>query len=134
MFSPVRKVRTHEQVLERIQEKIFDGSLPVGGRLPSERELVDALGVGRGSVREALRVLEAMGVLDERSVISAAPAEPLRTLLRLHVALGGIAVSEVSEVAEWLERLPGNGLASTLVEALRSTAPGTKGTWSQPLA
>lgn len=124
MFSPVHKVRTHEQVLDRIQEKILGGELPVGTRLPSERDLVDALGVGRGAVREALRVLEALGVLDDHAVIAARPDEPLGTLLRLHVALGGITVAEVTQVAAQLQGLPSNGLAAALVQALDGSATG----------
>ncbi len=43
-WEPVRRVRAHEQVLAQIEQKILDGSLRPGQKLPSERELVTVLG------------------------------------------------------------------------------------------
>ena len=40
--------------------------LPVGGKLPSERELAERLQVGRSTVREALRSLELLGIIETR--------------------------------------------------------------------
>lgn len=111
-WAPVRKVRTHEQVVAQIQEKILDGELRVGARLPSERDLVEALGVSRSSVREALRALEAMGIIDANggsgrdsgSVISGRSSEALGNLLRLHVVLAGIELKDLVDVRVQLER------------------------------
>jgi len=108
----VRKVRTHEQVVAQIQEKILDGELRVGARLPSERDLVEALGVSRSSVREALRALEAMGIIDASggsgrdsgSVIAGRSTEALGNLLRLHIALAGIKLEDLVDVRVQLER------------------------------
>lgn len=50
-------------VLEHVERRLRDGSLGPGDRLPGERDLAAALGVGRSSVREAIRVLEVMGVI-----------------------------------------------------------------------
>jgi GntR family transcriptional regulator, transcriptional repressor for pyruvate dehydrogenase complex len=118
-WSPVRKIRTHEQVVAQIQGKILDGELRVGARLPSERELVDALGVSRSSVREALRALEAMGIIesnvgtgrDAGSFISGRSTEALGNLLRLHVALAGIELADLVEVRIQLERHAALGAA-----------------------
>jgi GntR family transcriptional regulator, transcriptional repressor for pyruvate dehydrogenase complex len=111
-WAPVRKVRTHEQVVAQIQQKILEGELIVGAKLPSERELVEMLGVSRSSVREALRALEAMGIIDAQggsgrdsgSVISGRSTEALGTLLRLHVVLAGIELEELIDVRVQLER------------------------------
>jgi GntR family transcriptional repressor for pyruvate dehydrogenase complex len=119
IWSPVRKVRTHEQVVAQIQDKILDGELRVGAKLPSERDLVEALGVSRSSVREALRALEAMGIIDAQggsgrdsgSVISGRSTEALGTLLRLHVALAGIALEDLIDVRVQLERHAAEGAA-----------------------
>ncbi len=51
-----------DQILNLIEQ----GDLEIGARLPGERELVEQLDVGRASVREALRILEARGVLEVR--------------------------------------------------------------------
>ena len=53
--------RTYELVLDQIVQKIEDGTLMVGARLPTEREMCKEYGISRGSLREALRVLEQDG-------------------------------------------------------------------------
>ena len=112
-WQTVRPVRTHEQVLTQIQQKILDGRLRVGDRLPSERELGEALGVSRNSVREALRVLESMGILnanvgsgkDAGSTVAGHSTAALSNLLRLHMALSQFSLNDLNEVRIELERL-----------------------------
>ncbi|GAB2922919.1 FadR/GntR family transcriptional regulator [Nonomuraea fastidiosa] len=65
-FEPVRAVRAYERVVEQIEEAIESGALSPGERLPSERELMVQLAVGRSTVREALRVLQARGLVRSR--------------------------------------------------------------------
>src|SRR2546425_6154300 len=57
-FETVRKVRRYEQVADQIRRLISDGTLKPGDLLPPERELAVRLGVGRSSVRDAVRTLE----------------------------------------------------------------------------
>jgi DNA-binding FadR family transcriptional regulator len=107
-------------VVAQIQEKILDGELRVGAKLPSERDLVEALGVSRSSVREALRSLEAMGIIESQggsgresgSTISGRSTEALGTLLRLHVALAEIALDDLVDVRVQLERQSAAGAAT----------------------
>ena len=66
-WEPVRKVRTYEQVMAQIEKRITDGHLGPGDRLPSEREFSQLLGVSRPSLREALRVLQALGIVEVRT-------------------------------------------------------------------
>jgi GntR family transcriptional repressor for pyruvate dehydrogenase complex len=111
-WEPVPRSRTFELVLARIEEQILAGNLRVGDRLPPERELVELLGVSRAAVREALRVLEAQGVLRSRvgtgpasgSVIAAMPSAGLTQLLRLHMALANFPLADVVEARATLER------------------------------
>lgn len=65
-FETVRKVRRYEQVAEQIRRLIGSGALKPGDLLPPERELAEKLGVGRSSVRDAVRTLEVMGILEPR--------------------------------------------------------------------
>ena len=53
-------------VLEKIKRLISTGDVAPGGKFPPERELAKAFGVNRGSLRQALKVLEIMGVLAQR--------------------------------------------------------------------
>lgn len=51
-------------VAERIERMIIDGIIKVGGRLPSERRLCEKLGASRSALREGLRVLRGLGVIE----------------------------------------------------------------------
>ncbi|WP_049574274.1 FadR/GntR family transcriptional regulator [Nonomuraea sp. SBT364] len=65
-FEPVRTVRAYERIVEQIEEAVEGGALPPGARLPSERDLMAQFGVSRSTVREALRVLQARGLVRSR--------------------------------------------------------------------
>jgi GntR family transcriptional repressor for pyruvate dehydrogenase complex len=65
-LRPIKKTRVHEEIADRIRQLILAGSMPQGRPLPSERVLAERLGVSRGSVRDALRSLEILGLLDVR--------------------------------------------------------------------
>jgi GntR family transcriptional regulator, transcriptional repressor for pyruvate dehydrogenase complex len=66
LFSPVSLSRVSQVIIDQIRELIHSGKLRPGDRLPSERELCARFGVSRVTVREALRVLEAGGLVDIR--------------------------------------------------------------------
>lgn len=111
-WRPVRQSRTHELVLESIEERVLAGELKAGDRLPPERELAPVLGVSRSALREALRVLETIGVLvaqagrgpDAGARIVRNPDDALGRLLRLHFALGSYRLHDVLEARVVLER------------------------------
>ncbi len=63
LFQPVRRSRVSTDIVRQIQDLIAAEDLQPGDRLPGERELADALSVSRQSVREALRVLDYLGVV-----------------------------------------------------------------------
>ncbi|MBI1724181.1 MAG: FadR family transcriptional regulator [Candidatus Tectomicrobia bacterium] len=67
MLRPVKKTRLYEDVVAQVQRLIRTKKLTPGERLPSERELAAALAIGRPSVREALRTLDSMGLIEVRS-------------------------------------------------------------------
>jgi DNA-binding FadR family transcriptional regulator len=71
LLQRVKKVRISDTVVDQIIHLIEKGKLPVGAQLPGERDLVNQLQVGRASVREALRILEAQGVIEVRPGIGA---------------------------------------------------------------
>lgn len=66
MFKPVRNIKVYEQVTEQIQNMIVSKELKKGDRLPSERDLAEQLEVSRASVREALRALQIIGLIEVR--------------------------------------------------------------------
>ncbi|MFM9609668.1 FadR/GntR family transcriptional regulator [Streptomyces niveiscabiei] len=78
-LGPVRPSPLVEQATERLRERIVAGEWAVGARLPGETSLAAALGVGRSTVREALRGLAGEGFVRARQgagvfVVSAEPA------------------------------------------------------------
>lgn len=61
--EPIPRRKLHQEVLDRLIARIRSGEFPPGAQLPSERELMDAYGVGRPSIREALQQLERSGII-----------------------------------------------------------------------
>ena len=72
-FEGVVRRPVYEQVADQLREAILDGTLQAGEVLPAERELCERFGVSRTSVREALRALQAQGL-----VVVAGANAPLR--------------------------------------------------------
>ena len=66
LFSAVSVGRVSQVIVDQIRTLIRQGRLRPGDRLPSERDLCERFGVSRVTVREALRVLEAGGLIDVR--------------------------------------------------------------------
>ncbi|EST39665.1 hypothetical protein N566_00680, partial [Streptomycetaceae bacterium MP113-05] len=66
VLRPVRAGNGFEEALEQILQVLRLGLVPVGGRLPAERELAERLGVSRVTLREVLRVLTEEGLVESR--------------------------------------------------------------------
>lgn len=66
-FEPVKKVNSYEMIVEQIEAEIRRGRLHPGDRLPGERRLMETFSVSRPTVREAMRVLHATGVVSTRA-------------------------------------------------------------------
>jgi len=104
-------VKNYELVLSRVEADLAAGRLRLGGRLPGERVLAEQLGISRPSVREAVRVLEALGVVrtatgsgpEAGAVIVAEPASPLTALLRLHLATNHLPMGDIVQTRVLLE-------------------------------
>lgn len=65
-FEPVRRASVAKLVSEQIRRRIFDGRLRAGDRIPSERELSGQVGSNRNTVREAIRTLEELNLVQVR--------------------------------------------------------------------
>lgn len=98
----ITRRRLVEQVIEHLRQQIATGTYPIGSRLPPEPQLMAQIGVGRSTVREAIRALAHEGLLEVRQgdgtyVRALATTEPLATRLRQ------AKVQEVHEVRRALE-------------------------------
>jgi GntR family transcriptional regulator, transcriptional repressor for pyruvate dehydrogenase complex len=89
LLEPIKKTRIPEEIANRIRQLILEATFEPGRPLPSERVLARRFGVGRGSVRDALRMLEMLGLLEMRHGQGTFPRElsvdrlvaPLATVL-----------------------------------------------------
>lgn len=65
-LDPVARSRLHEDIVSQIQKRILTERFSAGDKLPSERELATTLNVNRATVREALKKLELLGLIEIR--------------------------------------------------------------------
>lgn len=63
MIEPVKRLNVTDSIVNQIKELVLEGKLKKGDKLPPERELMNLFEVGRPSLREALKVLEAQGLI-----------------------------------------------------------------------
>lgn len=113
----------------RIEQDLLSGLVDVGGRLPPERALSERYGVSRASVREAIKVLEAMGVIrtnvgsgpDAGAVVIADPAAPIGAALRWHLASRHLPVADLVAtrvlIESWAVAAAADGGGAGLEEA-----------------
>jgi GntR family transcriptional regulator, transcriptional repressor for pyruvate dehydrogenase complex len=127
-------------VVEQLREAIYSGRVRPGQRLPGERQLSEELGVGRPTLREALRSLEAVGIIDVRpgkggGSYAATPSEStVGDALAALVNLRGASLEDLAEFradfegenAAWAARRADAAdiaaLASLVEEAVGATA------------
>lgn len=64
MFERIQQPSITQEIMRQIKQQIADGTLKKGDRLPSERNLAQLFGISRASIREALKVLEMMGLVE----------------------------------------------------------------------
>lgn len=108
-FKPVGPGHTFEEVTTQLRELLLGGSLQPGSRLPAERDLAKQLGVGRPVLREALRALEASGLIELRkgrlggAFISEAEPTIVSRRMADMLRLGNVSVEELFEVRLWME-------------------------------
>lgn len=103
--------RTHDALLKDIEADLRSGKIKLGDRLPGERALAETYGISRASVREAIRVLDAMGVLRRSvgsgptsgAIVISDPSVGLSSALRLHVASSRLPVADIVQTRILLE-------------------------------
>ena len=65
-FRSIKRTRVVEEVIEVIRQALMNDELRPGDRLPTEAELTEQLSVGRNAIREAMKMLSALGVVEIR--------------------------------------------------------------------
>ncbi|MFV2033598.1 MAG: FadR/GntR family transcriptional regulator [Halocynthiibacter sp.] len=106
-FQTIPRVTLSDAIAQQIIDLITQNELRSGDRLPSERALCDQLGVGRTSVREALKSLSATGVLSRHGsagTFVASESQILENKMNWGVQLTGQEVENVIETRAMLEK------------------------------
>lgn len=127
--------RAWKVVLQSIEADLLSGRLSPGDHLSAERALAADLGVGRSSVREALRVLEVLGLIrtaagsgpSAGAIIVALPGGGMSALMRLQVAAQGFPVADVVKTRLILEAAVVAELAGASGSAAASGHPDLSG-------
>lgn len=103
--------RSYDAVLKSIETDLLEGRIKVGDQLPGERALALLHGISRASVRDAIRVLDAMGVVrtgvgsgpQSGAVVIANPSAGLAATLRLHMATNHFPVADIVQTRIMME-------------------------------
>lgn len=110
-FTPAVPVLTYQRIVEQVEDAILSGEIPVGSQLSSERDLMVQFGVSRPTVREALRVLQSMGLIEPKPGTRGGPvvlAASPDTLGRSFRAMLGTAALDLGELLEYRIVLDGS--------------------------
>jgi GntR family transcriptional regulator, transcriptional repressor for pyruvate dehydrogenase complex len=106
--------RITAKILEKIKRLISTGAVVPGGKFPPERELAKEFGVNRASLRQALKVLEIMGVLAQRvgdgTYLSASAESTLKEPVDFLILLDDLSHHELFETRMIVERNSRPGL------------------------
>lgn len=137
-----RPKKTAMIVAERIVHQIVADSLPPGGKLPPEREMILEFGVGRGTLREALRFLELQGVISLRPgprggpVVSAPSERQLASTLALLLEMDRIPYGDILSARITIEPVLAAQAAERITDAqlnvLQDECDQTRATLDQP--
>ena len=88
----------YEKAIAYIIDRIKEGSLQLGSKLPPERRIAEELGIGRNSIREAISILHGMGLIERvqgsGNYVSKHVGESIRQSLTVMLALGTITKEE----------------------------------------
>ena len=106
-IEPIKSTRIYEEIVRQIKTLVQEGRLKSGDRLPPERDLAERFKVSRTSVREALRALESLGLIEirpgEGTFVRGVSVESLIEPLALVILTQREAVGELFEARRLLE-------------------------------
>lgn len=87
VLEPIKKVKLNDAIVKRLVS-LIQNDLSDGDKLPSEKELLEDLHIGRSSLREALRALETMGLIEVRAGAGSFVTKSRGSLYRKSIELG----------------------------------------------
>jgi DNA-binding FadR family transcriptional regulator len=103
LMAKIHRKTLAEEVADRINDLIVDGTYLVGGKLPNETDMMSSFGVGRSTIREAIKLLAIIGILDVRHGVGSFVNEMVSTREPIDVRLSKADTKHIDEVRTWLE-------------------------------
>ncbi len=107
LFQAKTKVSAVDTVINQIKQLLIDKKLKPGEKLPSEMEICEGLGISRGSVREAMKILSALGIVEIKvgngTFISEKPNSNMIDSLLFSFLISNPDISEMSEFRKLIE-------------------------------
>ena len=109
MFQKAKQSRVFQDVVDQIQEAILSGKIAAGEKLPAERELKETFNTSRGTLREALRVLEQKGLIEIRlgagggAVVKNVTPDSITESLALLIRSRQVPLEDLREFREGVE-------------------------------
>lgn len=109
IFSPARPRRVFDEIVDQIQQRIADGTIVPGDRLPSERALAAQFEVSRNTVREAMRMLEISGLVTMRkgatggAFIREATSENVSRTVSDNLRLTDFSLRDLADMWLWMD-------------------------------
>ncbi|MEA4855387.1 FadR/GntR family transcriptional regulator [Solidesulfovibrio sp.] len=109
MFKTTKKDKISTLIIRQIREAILQGQIKSGEALPPEKDLVQQFGVSKHTLREALRTLEGMGLIDIRRgagggpVVTEVNPETARDFLQSFFHFQNISIRDLSDVRKIIE-------------------------------
>jgi GntR family transcriptional regulator, transcriptional repressor for pyruvate dehydrogenase complex len=109
MFKKASHNRLFQDVVGQVQSAILDGRFHVGDILPPERKLLELFGISRGTLREAMRVLEQKGLIEIRpgggggAVVRGATTDHVSESLALLIRHRKVSLDDLAEFREGIE-------------------------------
>ncbi len=122
IFQKAKQNRIFQDVVDQIQAAILDGKIEVGAKLPPERELCESFKVSRGSLREALRILEQKSLIEMKlgvnggAYVKDANSELMAENLAMLIRSNSISLEHLAEFREGVESTVA-GLAAQMTTA-----------------
>jgi len=120
LAAPGPRTKRTDVIIEVLREEIVSGRLPRGSRLPTERELAMHYGVSQPTVREVIRALDVMGLVDVRhgsgAYVRGDSAYLMATALQTMLQIENVGIFDVLDVRELL------GRESVRLAAINATA------------
>ncbi|MBK0328000.1 FadR family transcriptional regulator [Rhodobacteraceae bacterium F11138] len=126
------------RVAEAIKDWVVEQGLQVGDRLPSEPELIDRFGMAKGTIREAMRILEAQGLVKTRtgpgggSFVHEVSKERARALLANYFYFKDLTIADIYQLRRLLEPEVAAQLAGRLPDDVLLQLKANVGTYSKP--